>query len=230
MPNKAMADLHGMPVLGWVVRAAQSAHGVDDVIVATSYEDYDDTIEEYAKSLGVGVVRGSETDVLSRFIVALDEHPMDGVIRLTADCPLLDPRLIAAVAGAWRADPSLDLVSTVLHRTLPRGLDVELVKAATLRAVERSASGVDRVHVTSALYRQLETYRALGLIVSPPHDDLRVTLDTPEDYDLLTRLVDELPAHAERPPAWSEVVDVLTRHPELTAINAHIQQKKLEEG
>ena len=227
LPGKVLADLGGRPVLEWVVRAARAATRVDEVIVATSTLAGDDAVADLAASLGVPVVRGSEDDVLSRFVAALDAHPADAVVRLTADCPLLDPTLIDAVAGAWSAAPAHDYVSTVLVRCLPRGLDVELVSARALRAVDRMATGHDRVHVTSALYADPSAYRLLGLCVTPAADDLRVTLDTPEDLVLLRALVAVLP---DAPPPWREVVSTLRARPDLVAINAGVRQKPVEAG
>ena len=228
LPGKVLEDLGGRPVLEWVVRAAQTATQIDTVIVATSTAAGDDTVADLAASLGVPVVRGSEDDVLSRFVDALDAHPADAVVRLTADCPLLDPTLIDAVAGAWAAAPTcFDYVSTVLVRCLPRGMDVELVTAGALRAVDRVASGHDRVHVTSLLYAEPTAYRLLGLCVTPLANDLRVTLDTQEDLALLRGLVAELP---DRPPSWTEVVAVLRGRPDLVAINSGVRQKPLAAG
>jgi len=227
LPAKVLADLGGRPVLEWVVRAARAAGQVEKVIVATSTRPVDDEVADLADSLGVAVVRGSEDDVLSRFVAALDAHPADAVVRLTADCPLLDPTLIDAVAGAWAAAPIHDYVSTVLVRCLPRGLDVELVSASALRAVDRIATGHDRVHVTSGLYADPTAYRLLGLCVTPPANDLRVTLDTSEDLALLRALVALLP---DSPPAWRDVVATLRARPDLVAMNAGVQQKPIEAG
>jgi spore coat polysaccharide biosynthesis protein SpsF len=227
LPGKVLEDLGGRPVLEWVVRAASAATQVDTVIVATSTMAGDDVVAELAGSLGVPVVRGSEDDVLSRFVAALDAHPADALVRLTADCPLLDPTLIDAVAGAWAAAPVHDYVSTVLVRCLPRGMDVELVTAGALRAVDRVAVGHDRVHVTSRLYAEPTAYRLLGLCVTPPANDLRVTLDTSEDLTLLRALVAELP---DAPASWRDVVAVLRARPDLVAINSGVQQKPLAAG
>jgi spore coat polysaccharide biosynthesis protein SpsF len=227
LPAKVVADLGGHPVLEWVVRAAEAARQIDKVIVATSTSPGDDVVVELAESLGVPVVRGSQDDVLSRYIVALDSHPADAVVRLTADCPLLDPTVIDAVAGAWTAAPSHDYVSTILVRCLPRGMDVELVTAKALRAIDRTAQGHDRVHVTSGLYSDPMAYRLLGLCVLPPATDLRVTLDTAEDLALLRALVAELP---DAPQAWRDVVAVLRARPDLVAINAQVAQKPLDAG
>jgi len=227
LPGKVLEDLGGRPVLEWVVRAARAATQIDTVIVATSTTAGDDVVAELAGSLGVPVVRGSEDDVLSRFVAALDAHPADALVRLTADCPLLDPTLIDAVAGAWAAAPIHDYVSTVLVRCLPRGMDVELVTAGALRAVDRVAVGHDRVHVTSRLYAEPTAYRLLGVCVTPPANDLRVTLDTRQDLALLRALVAELP---DAPASWSGVVAVLRARPDLVAINSGVQQKPLAAG
>jgi spore coat polysaccharide biosynthesis protein SpsF len=226
-PGKVLEELGGRPVLEWVIRAARAASQVDEVIVATSTVPDDDAVAALASSLGAHVVRGSENDVLSRFVAALDAYPADAVVRLTADCPLLDPNLIDAVAGAWAAVPTLDYVSTVLVRSLPRGMDIEVVTAGALRAVDRMATGHDRVHVTSAVYADPTAYRLLGLSVTPPANDLRVTLDTQEDLALLRALVAELP---DAPPEWRDVVAILRRRPDLVAINANVVQKPLEAG
>jgi spore coat polysaccharide biosynthesis protein SpsF len=227
LPGKVLEDLGGHPVLEWVVRAAQAATQIDTVIVATSTLAGDDVVADLADSLGVPVVRGSENDVLSRYVGALDAYPADAIVRLTADCPLLDPSLIDAVAGVWAAAPTHDYVSTLVVRCLPRGLDVELVTARALRVVDRIAVGHDRVHVTSLLYAVPMAYRLLGVCVTPPANDLRVTLDTREDLALLRALVAELP---DAPRAWSDVVAVLRARPDLVAINSGVQQKPLSAG
>jgi spore coat polysaccharide biosynthesis protein SpsF len=210
-----------------VVRAARASAALDAVVVATSTDPGDDPVAERAAALGVEVVRGPEQDVLARFVLALDQHPADAVVRLTADCPLLDPALIAAVVNTWRAEPELDYVSTTLRRTLPRGLDVELARAGALRALAATATGHDRVHVTSGLYAAPDRYRLRGITVEPPADDLRVTLDTAEDaaaLDLLVSLLDEVP------PDWRTVVARLRGRSDIVALNAHVQQKALEAG
>lgn len=115
----------------------------------------------------------------------------------------------------------------MLVRCLPRGMDVELVTAGALRAVDRAAVGHDRIHVTSRLYAQPSAYRLLGLCVTPPANDLRVTLDTREDLALLRALVAEL---SDAPPSWRDVVAVLRARPELVAINAGVRQKPIEAG
>lgn len=227
LPGKVLRRLGDRPVLEWVVRAAQSAAGIDEVIVATTTAAADDGVEELARSLRVPVVRGSEDDVLDRFIGAVDMHPCEAVVRLTADCPLLDPQLITLVARIWRQAPELDYVATTLVRTLPRGLDVEVARVSALRELHETASGHDRAHVTSGLYAEPDRFALLGLVVAPDASDLRATLDTEQDARALERVVAEI---GDRPPAWRDLVAVLRAHPEIVAINSAVGQKPLEAG
>lgn len=227
LPGKILRDLGGRPVLGWMVRAARAAEGVDDVVVATSRRPEDDVVATLAESLGARVVRGDEDDVLSRFLLAVDETGADAVVRLTADCPLADPALVAKAVALWRSDPTVDYVSSTLVRTLPRGLDVEVASSTALRAADARAEGYHRTHVTSYLYAGPGTFSTYGLVVQPAADDLRVTLDTPEDAALLDALVAAL---GDRPPAWRDVVAHLRAHPELVGLNAAVRQKALTEG
>lgn len=227
LPGKVLRPLGGRPVLEWMVRAAASVHGVDGVVVATSTAPGDDEVEELARSLGVDVVRGSEDDVLSRFLQVAEATGADALVRLTADCPLVDPVLVGQVVAAWRSDPSLDYVATTLVRTLPRGLDVELASVEALRVADVEARDHHRVHVTSYLYAGDRQFRTLGLVVQPAANDLRVTLDTAEDARVIETVVDRL---GDRPPRWFEVVELLRGDPELVAGNAGVQQKALTDG
>lgn len=228
LPGKVLRPLGGRPVLGWVVRAAHASAAVDEVVVATTTGGEDDEVVKLCAELGVACVRGPADDVLSRFLLALEAHPADAVVRLTSDCPLLDPAVIAQTVGAFQAVAGhIDYLSTTVVRCLPRGLDVEVAAVAALRDVATHATGYDRVHVTSTLYGDPERYRVAGLTFLPAADDLRITLDTAEDAALLDALVAET---GDRPPAWRDLVALLRTRPDLVALNAEVRQKALHEG
>lgn len=210
-----------------MVRAARAADGIDEVVVATSTASGDDAVAELGEELGVRVVRGSENDVLSRFMVALRETDADAVVRLTADCPLVDPALVSSIVRLWQADPTLDYVATTLVRTLPRGLDVELASRDALLIADEEAESFHRTHVTSYLYDGKARFRTMGLVVQPAANDLRVTLDTVEDGQMLDAVVAEL---GDAPPSWHDVVGLLRSRPDFTAINAAVRQKRLADG
>ena len=177
LPGKVLRPLGDRAVLDWVVRAGQSADGVDGVVIATSTAPGDDPIVQVGERLGVPVVRGSEDDVLSRFLTAVDEHPCDAVVRLTSDCPLLDPALIGQTVALWRADPSPSTTPpTTLVRSLPRGLDVEVASSTRSGVSRRRRPATTATHVTSGLYSRPGESRLTGVVVRPAANDLRITL------------------------------------------------------
>ncbi|WP_138442502.1 cytidylyltransferase domain-containing protein [Sinomonas susongensis] len=227
LPGKVLRDLGGEPVLAWVLRAARAAEGVDEVVVATSTEAADDAVAAFAEEHGTRAVRGSQDDVLGRFLLAAGESGADAVVRLTADCPLLDPAVISQAVALWRLDPTLDYVSTTQDRSLPRGLDVEVAAVSALRAADARREPHHRAHVTSALYEEGSGFGLASLSFRPPSDRLRVTLDTEDDARLLDELAALLPA---RPPRWRDVVRILAGRPDIVALNAHVEQKPLLEG
>jgi len=227
LPGKVLLPLGEETVLGRVVRAVRASRALDEIVVATSTDPTDDAIVAECARLGVPCVRGSLDDVLSRFLLALDQHPADAVMRVTADCPLLDPVVVRAAASTWRESSGLDYLSTALDRTLPRGLDVEIADVAALRRVAAVATGHDRVHVTSYLYARPDEFRQRGMTFAPDLGHLRATLDTTEDYAFVTAVVAHFAASL---PSAAELGAWLSEHPEVVALNASVRQKELAEG
>lgn len=227
LPGKVLEPLGGLTILEWVIRAAAAARRIDRVVVATTVEAADDAVASRAQAAGAFVVRGSEEDVLSRYLLAVEEHPCDAVVRLTADCPMLDPEVIDLVVSTWLGAPHLDYVSSVLVRTLPHGMDVELATAAALRRADATAQRHHRVHVTSAISTDPRTFRVLGLAFAPPSADLRITVDTPADLAALRALVE---VRGDGVARREEIVEVLRANPHIGRINAHVVQKPLEAG
>lgn len=226
LPGKVLHDLDGESVLERVVRAVRASDAVADVVVATTEEAIDDAVAARCAQVGVACHRGPTDDVLTRFIGAIDAVAADAIVRITADCPLLDPAIVRLAVSAFRA-ADVDYLSTALHRTLPRGLDVEVVTSEALRRADAAATAHDRVHVTSHIYSHQETFRLVGLSFHPPAADLRVTLDTQEDLALIERVI---AMTGDRLLPWEELVAWLRANPDVVALNAHVEQKALVEG
>lgn len=193
LPGKVLMELAGRPMLRFMLDrlAPLTTLGVERVVVATSTDPRDDPVEETARGAGVAVVRGSEHDVLSRYVEALDAFPATTVVRLTADCPLADPRLVVAVIDRHR-EAKADFTCNVLPRTFPKGLDVEVVDADALRAAHAEAGDpVEREHVTPFFYRHPERFRLANLL-APDALNLgreRWTVDTAADLDFVREAV-----------------------------------------
>jgi spore coat polysaccharide biosynthesis protein SpsF len=227
LPGKVLRRLGGHTVLDRVVRAARASGAVDDLVVATSTDPEDDAVAAECATLGVPCVRGPVDDVLSRFMRVLDTRDSEAVLRFTADCPLLDPALIAQVTAAFAAMPEVDYVSTSIARTLPRGMDVEIVRPGVLRAVDGLATEHHRTHVTSYVYTHPELFRVVGLTLQPDLSHLRLTLDTEDDW----RLISEIVAHfGDDPVPLRTLAGWLAERPHLRLLNAHVRQKELSKA
>jgi spore coat polysaccharide biosynthesis protein SpsF len=230
LPAKVLEPLTGDDaagsVLGWTVRAARASGALDDVVIATTTGPEDDALVAAADELGVAVVRGPVEDVLTRFLMAVEGRAADAVMRLTADCPLLDPAVLSIVGAAVRSG-SVDYVSTSTPRTLPRGLDCEALPISTLHRLDAVARDYHRTHVTSYAYSHPEEFRCAGITFAPDAADLRVTVDTPEDLALVRAVVAGL---GDGPHPWQSVVAFLRSRPDVVALNASIEQKALAEG
>jgi spore coat polysaccharide biosynthesis protein SpsF len=224
LPGKVLRQLAGRTVLERVVRAARDSNVLDELVVATTEEPVDDAIVAECAAIGVPVHRGPVDDVLTRFLGVLDSHDSDTVLRFTADCPLLDPELIALAAKVFAAAPYVDYLSTSIARTLPRGLDVEVVRTDVLRSIDKLATEHHRTHVTSYIYSHPEDFTVLGLTMQPDLSHLRLTLDTPDDWRLIEAIIEHF---GDVSVPVRTLTDWLAHRPELTVLNAHVEQKAL---
>ncbi|MCC7301385.1 MAG: glycosyltransferase family protein [Bacteroidia bacterium] len=191
--------------------------------IATTEKPDDDAFIIYGKKYELNVYRGSEENVLLRFFETAEYFEFDPVIRVTSDCPLIDPALILRGLEEHLAFERNDLyTSNTIERTYPRGFDFEIFSFDMLRAAkEHAATAFEKEHVTPWIRANAES---LHHITDPEnHSDLRVTVDTAEDLELIRQLVLEHRAHLL--PA-QEITRILTTHPQLAAINAHIRQKE----
>jgi len=207
LPGKVLADLGGRPALDLLLTRIRSAP-VDEIVVATTTGPQDDGVASLAASLGTAVVRGPEDDVLARFAQVLAAHPADVVVRLTADCPLMDPAVVGSVL-ARHVEVGADYTSNTLIRSYPDGLDVEVVSAPVLLAAAAEATDpAEREHVTLFVYRRPERFR-LAAVRSPldlAHE--RWTLDTPADLEWLRSIVAGM---ARTDLSWEAIWESLDR-------------------
>jgi spore coat polysaccharide biosynthesis protein SpsF len=225
LPGKVLADLEGKPMFEHqLARLARCEHA-DEIVVATTVNDDDDVLVELAERAGVRWFRGSEHDVLSRYLGAAREAGAELVVRVTSDCPLIDPVETDAVIEALEAQrESADYAANFLIRHLPRGLETEAMWRDVLeRAGRMGTSPLSREHVTPFIHRERPDLFSL-VAVERPYDagDLRWTVDTPEDLEAVRRIYAAL---GPEPRPLDEVIAWVREHPEVTALNAHVVQK-----
>jgi spore coat polysaccharide biosynthesis protein SpsF len=225
LPAKVMTEIHGKPMIGHVIDRARRISGVDEVVVATSRHDREEPLVQYLSGKnGVPIFRGSETDVLARYRAAAEQADADIVVRLTADCPLLCPDVSARVVETIVTEPVYDYVSNTLTRTFPRGLDTEAMTVQALALAHREAAmAAEREHVTPFLWRRPERFRLGEVMDDTDRSHWRLTVDTPEDLDLVSKIYSALLSSC---PAFEypELVACLQDHPEWAEINRHVVQ------
>jgi spore coat polysaccharide biosynthesis protein SpsF (cytidylyltransferase family) len=225
LPGKVLLPLGGRPVLDHVVTRCRRARRVDEVVVAAPDLPSSVPIEEACARMGVRFVGGPEHDVLERYLVAVEVTSADVVVRVTSDCPLIDPVFIEVCLSEFLAsattDAPYDYFCNVEPRRLPRGLDVEVFTAAALRtAASDATSSVEREHVTATL-RTSGKFRTGGLLLNRDFSDLRWTLDTPEDLAMFERLF----AAADGELDFATALALVRSEPSIAALNAQVEQK-----
>jgi spore coat polysaccharide biosynthesis protein SpsF (cytidylyltransferase family) len=194
LPGKTLADIGGEPALALLLKRLERARSLTGTIVATSTDPIDDAIAELASDRRVGVARGPRDDVLARIVLAIGDRP-GPVVRITGDCPLLDPEVVDAAVELFLATPGCAYASNVEPRGFPDGLDVEVVDADALRAVAREdLSRSEREHVTAAIRSRPERFPPASLRGTEQLGSLRWTVDDAEDLAFVRAVVDRLGA------------------------------------
>lgn len=229
LPGKVLLPLFDKTVLGQVICRLQASEMLQAVMVATTVCAEDDKIVADARQYGVGVYRGSEEDVLRRFYEASLQTDSDWIVRITADCPLMDGKLVDAMLRdvSQRLDP-LDYLSNTLLRTFPRGLDVEIIAKRALHAAHACAElRVEREHVTPFIYRHPERYRLAIYAQEVDHSHHRWTLDTKEDWLLIQAIYQHL--YGKNPLfSWQDALQFVEQHPEIASLNREVRQKEID--
>ena len=246
LPGKVLLDIAGQPMLARVFTRTSRAATVTETLIATTTDPADDLIAEYWDFSGVPLTRGSQFDVLDRYYQAARQFRADVVVRVTADCPVIDPALIDDVVNTLMED-EYDFVSNRLpppwNRTYPIGLDVEACTFAVLEKAWKEANEPQhREHAMPYFYedvqlttvnRQLQTgVSPRGFKVALLHHitdfgDYRWTVDTPEDLEFMRQLYARFDGRDDF--TWKEVLDLVHDEPNLMEINAGVKHKTLKD-
>jgi spore coat polysaccharide biosynthesis protein SpsF len=227
LPGKVMMDLAGRPMVERQLERLARCAEADEIVLAVTTNPEDEALVDLARRLGLRWYRGSEHDVLARYLGAAREARAELIVRVTSDCPLIDPTETDAVIAALRSRrTTCDYASNTLEPHLPRGLDVEVLWMDVLERVARMAtSRPAREHVTLFCYREQPKLFSLHSVRRPfDAADLRWTVDTADDLTLVRRLYDEL-GLADRELSVATIIAHVREHPELAAINGHVVQK-----
>ena len=232
LPGKVLLDLAGKPALEQLVERLRRSRYLDEVVVATTDRPTDDPVAEMCRRIGCPVFRGSEDDVLARVLGAAKSVSGDLIVEITGDCPAVDWRHVDLLIETFFAG-QYDYVANVAGpRPYPVGFEVQVFPTAVLAEVDQlTQNPVDHEHVSLYIYSQPERYRIHYVEAGPElyQPDLEVTLDTPEDYQLIQAVF--LALLPDKPDFSAlDVVDLLRQQPELLALTREVKRKYAEDA
>ena len=224
LPGKVLKDVEGQPMLARVIDRMQRARTLDEIVVATTNLPADDMIVQLCQKAGWKYFRGSEADVLDRYYQAALQFRAETVVRVTSDCPLIDPEVIDQHVVRLRACwAQADFVTNMALQTFPLGLAVEALPMDVLARMQRLSTTAElREHVTTVAYAQPEWFRIENILHTVDLSHLRWTVDTAQDLELI-RLIFRHFGHDSF--GWLEILPVLERHPEWAKLNRSVQPK-----
>lgn len=226
-PEKVFANLSGHPLIWHVVNRVRNASKVDQVVVATTTNTVDDKLYEWCIANSVPVNRGSENDVLNRFYETAKKFNARIIVRITADDPFKEPRLIDEAVNTLVKE-SADYVCNNFPPTYPEGTDVEVL---TFDALERqelnSTSDYEREHVTQYIYHNPHDFKMLNLSYDKDLSYLRWTIDTEKDFDMVRIIYDNLYSSDNRIFHMDEILTFLKDNPEVATMNSDVKRSAM---
>ena len=227
LPGKVLKQVNGKALLEYQIERMERARNIDQMVISTSTRDVDDPIIELCKKMNVDTFRGSENDVLGRFYETSSYYKGEVIVRLTADCPLIDPDVIDRVISFFLDNyPKILYVSNTRKRTYPRGMDTEVFSYQLLQDAYMNANMPhDLEHVTPFMIKRIDSSAVGQIVYSRDESKHRWTVDTIEDFTLIEKILSELyPLKPEF--TLEDVLALLNRNQAWTQINEKVEQKE----
>jgi spore coat polysaccharide biosynthesis protein SpsF len=226
LPGKVLMPCQGQPMLALMVERLRFVPNLDGIVIATTTNETDNPIEDLADELGVGCWRGSEDDVMLRVLDAAKAFKADVIVETTGDCPLIDPRIVEYCIMNY-FNSGVDYLSNVLQRSFPIGMDTQVFSTKVLEdAASRTTDPVDHEHVSLFIYRHPELYKLANVMAPPELQDpeLRLTLDTQQDFELIDKIFAALLQNNPR-FTLGDILSLLTANPDWRKINDHVAHR-----
>jgi len=225
LPQKMIKKIAGKTVLEHVIIRAQKVKNCNQVILATTDKKEDGILEKIAKKLNILVYRGSENDVLDRFYQAAKKFKIDLIIRITADCPLLDPTIVERVIDFYLKG-NYDYVSNVRPPTFPDGMDVEVFSFQALeKSWQEAKLPSEREHVTPYIAKNFQLFKIGNITANKDFSHLRLTVDEKKDLTLVIKIYEEL-YNKNQFFGLNDILKLFDRKPELIKINQSINRNE----
>ena len=226
LPGKVLEELEaGKTCLEYVIQQLEDVFDIKNMVIATTFLEEDDVIEKFCVERGINVFRGQPKNVLDRYYNCAKEFSIQNIVRITSDCPLIDPKIVLELIKKMKTG-EFDYVSNALNRTFPIGLDAEIF---TFHALEQSWKVAqlqsEKEHVTPFIKKNPKSFKQYNLESDKNKSNIRITLDVPEDLMLIRNIVSKI---SNRPILYKDLMELFEREPEILAINKNIKHDGYE--
>lgn len=218
LPGKVLAQVSGVPLIEILLRRLKKVEEIDLIVVATTINSADDILVKWLYENNYLYFRGSENDVLDRFLQAAKKYEADIIIRVTADDPLKDPEIIQKAINIFKNIPNIDYVSNTIEPTYPEGLDIEIFNVkALIRAEKESVLNSDREHVTSYIWKNPNSFRTFNFTADIDRSNLRLTVDKLNDLTFIRKLLEI--SNNDFLINYKNIIEILDKNTYLSKIN-----------
>ena len=227
LSGKVLKEIQGKTLLEHMIERVLRAKKLDKIVVATTEKPEDEAIVKIAEKLGVGTFRGSEDDVLDRFYQAAKEFGAAHIVRLTGDCPLMDPEVVDEVVNFYiQNQDKYDYASNCHLVTYPNGMETEVFSYEALERTHKEAKLLsEREHVTPYIYKHPEIFRAGNVERSSDMSNIRITVDNPEDFTVISGVFNELYAENKN-FSLDDILRLYREKPEIFSANQNIKRNE----
>jgi glutamate-1-semialdehyde 2,1-aminomutase len=223
LPNKVMRPINGIPMIELLLARLAKSNKLNQIIVATSDNDINLPLIKHVEKLGYICVRGSENDVLNRYVIAAQKVKADIIVRITGDCPLIDPALVDKAIEQF-VSSSVDYLSNTIPATFPDGLDTEVFSLKALeRADQESHKPFEREHVTPYL-RESRLFKTQALVNKEDFSFLRLTVDEIVDFEVVTQVFNYFAPNIDF--GWEQILELQLKHPAIFLANQNITRNE----
>jgi spore coat polysaccharide biosynthesis protein SpsF len=231
LPNKAFLKIAGKNPIQWIAHRLHACQSLDGVWLATTIERKDDPLAAMAKQLKIPCYRGPEKDLILRLLGAARAAKADAVVRVTADCPLVDPQLVDRMVESYRAHPRIDFVTNVYPPSYPDGLDLDILPRKTLERMDQDVKDpLHREWLTTYILERPKRFRILNIASDSDARDLRWTLDYPEDLRFLRTVFGHFIRRKQSQFGMNAIIRLLEQQPQLKKINARRIDRTILKG
>jgi len=226
LPGKILLPVLNKPLLWYQIERLRSVKSVQQIIIATTDNETDEPIVKFCETMGLPYYRGSENDVLARYYHAATKYKCESIVRITSDCPVIDPTIVDKTIELFYTSKHYDYVSNCLMRAFPRGMDTEVFTYQALAQAFSVATDIpDREHVTAYIYRHQEKFNIGNYFDVQDNSRYRLTVDTPEDFELIRRIIETLyPVKADF--TLSDILALMSSKNDWFLLNSRVEQKK----